>query len=183
MKFLSIDPSINNVGWTTFDTSLINAKKHTAGWAWGTFALEGFNKIQRMADLYQSLLNEGINDIDHLVIEYPAFYSGQRGQIAAHNNYTIDLAHICGYIAGRFGSDHRSYHAITAIEWKGTVSKEITARKFFRLFKVPLSTISEHAVDSTMLLRYFLITYGRVLLQRHGETLPVSPLLPAEIFV
>lgn len=183
MIFLSIDPSINHVGWTTFDTKEhLRGRKATDGWQWGTLELDGFNKVVRMVDLCQQLSLHLVQKIDHLVVEYPAFYSSEKGKIAAHRNFTIDLAHIAGFVAGTLGMTHRTYHPITAIEWKGAVQKEVTARKFFRLFNYPLRKISEHAVDSTMLLRYFLITYGRKLILSRGEQLPVTPLLPAGIW-
>lgn len=172
MRFLSLDPSVNNVGWTLFDSK----KKEKKQWRWGTFVLEGFNREQRVADL-KGMIDLTIGDFDHLIGEYPTFFSAERGQIAAHKGYTIDLAFILGYIAGSYHKDHRTFHPFTPVQWKGSVKKEITARKFFRVFKVRLSTLSEHAIDSTMMLRHFLLTYGPKVFRAAGEAYPVTPLL------
>lgn len=174
MRFLALDPSVNNVGWTLFDSK----KPAMKMWRWGTFNLEGFNRTQRICDLRGMIDLTIKGGFDHLVGEYPTFFSSEKGQIAAHKSYTIDLAYVLGYIAGWYQKDHRTFHPITAIEWKGAVKKEVTARKFFRIFKVPLYTLSEHAIDSTMMLRHFLLTGEAIRLFRAaGEDYPATPTL------
>lgn len=92
---------------------------------------------------------------EFLVTEKPAFFSSERGQIAAHMNYTIDLAAINYFIAGWFRYDHRHHFAITANQWKGSIDKAITAKRFFRDFPwVSPTTLSEHAIDSIMMHRF-----------------------------
>lgn len=172
MKFLSLDPSVNNVGWATFDSRL----KGREQWKYGKWTLEGHNREMRLVDL-RDHVRDDLPEFDHLIMEYPAFYSSEKGQIAAHNNYTIDLAHICGFISGSFGCDHRNYHPLTAIEWKGTVTKEITMRKFARIFKVRLKGLSDHEIDAVMMLRYWLQRYGPRVFRDAGEAFPVSPAL------
>lgn len=123
-------------------------------------------------------INEDVGDFDHLVIEYPTFFSSEAGQVAAHKNYTIDLAHICGFLAGWFHKDHRTYHPMTASEWKGSVSKEITMRKFCRIMKIKSAfQLTDHTIDAIMILRYFLQNYGFTVFQSVGEDFPESPLL------
>lgn len=182
MKILSIDPSKNHAGFATFATSQRKTPKlqKTNGkidinWEFGTFHLEGRNLAQRTYDLYEHV-RDSLGTIDHLVIEYPAFFSSERGQIAAHQNYTIDLAFICGYLAGLLALDHRHVNLITAITWKGNVTKEITKRKFFYHFKkLGVHKLDEHAIDAAMLLRYFLVTYGPGTFQVAGEVFPECP--------
>jgi len=156
MKVLSLDPSKNNVGWATFDGT---RKVKPRAWKWGTFQLEGMNLEMRMYDLVQKI-GEEIGEFDFLVTERPAFFSCERGEIAAHQNYTIDLAAIAYYVAGWYHMDHRHHFAITANQWKGTVSKAVTARRFFRSFPyVDPQTLSEHAIDAVMLARFTLHDY------------------------
>ena len=152
MKILSLDVSVNNVGWAVFDTKKQGKEK----WSWGTYTLEGFNYDMRLTDLKDRIIEEGHKDAEHLVIEWPMFYQSTKGMIAAHNNYTIDLAGVCMYIAGWLRLDHRHYHRITASKWKGQVPKAITARKFFKHFGIPLGKVSEHAIDATMMLKFFI---------------------------
>lgn len=171
MRILTIDPSVNNVGFCLFDSSKRKLKNQ---WQWGAFALEGTNYAMRMVDLYELLL-EKFGIPDHLVTEWPSFFSSAKGHIAAHQNYTIDLAGICGYIAGRMGFNHRQWTMVTATQWKGSVSKDITARKFFRVFGKETRLISEHAIDATMMMHWWLLNYGQKLFRASAEELPVFP--------
>lgn len=181
MRVLSIDPSINNVGWAVFDTEpaskLLKARRQALkgegvvgkispllkeelrleSWTWGTFQLGGTSLQMRIIDLVQQITMELGDEWDFIITEKPAFYSSQKGQIAAHQNYTIDIAAVGFFVAGWFHMDQRTHHPITAITWKGSVSKEITARHFFRIFgKETKRGITEHSIDAVMLLRYWL---------------------------
>lgn len=151
MRILSLDPSVNNVGWSVLNTKAKNKKQ---AWKWGTFKIEGNNLEMRIMDLIQ-LIDDEIGEFHILITEKPTFFSSEKGHIAAHLNYTIDLAAICYGVAGWFHMDHRTHFAITATQWKGQVSKAITARRFFRQFpEVNPDTLSEHAIDSIMLCRF-----------------------------
>lgn len=154
MRSLSLDPSIENVGWSLFDST---RPTRDQAWEWGTFKLEGGNLETRITHLIQ-LIQLEIGEFDFLITEKPAFFSSERGQIAAHQNYTIDLAAIAFYVAGWFHKDHRYHQAITASAWKGSVPKAVTSRKFFRCWpKIVEGSLSEHAIDATML-HYFWLT-------------------------
>lgn len=175
MKVLCLDSSVNNVGWCVFDgTELkrhalkggvinkafaLNAKMKA--WTWGTFMLEGSSKSMRFLDLVQQIIAVIGNDFDYLITEQPAFYSSEKGQVAARMNYTIDLASCNYFVAGWFHMTHREHFPITAITWKGSVSKAVTTKKFLRTFpKIRLNKITEHAIDATMLLHYWLSTFA-----------------------
>lgn len=160
MRCLSIDPSVNNVGWSIFTAG---QKSKRDSWIWGTLKLTGGSLEMRIMDLVYQLDQlarpEGGADVgdmpDFLVTEKPTFFSSERGQIAAHSNYTIDLAAINYFIAGWFRYTHRNHFAITATHWKGSVSKLVTARRFFRDFpRVDPLTMSEHSVDAVMMNRF-----------------------------
>lgn len=181
-----LDPSVNNVGWGMIDTSKF--PKHirqvlkggllpTIGtpkwkefasiakrkcWTWGTFQLDGASKPMRFMDLVQQIqVAHGDNEtLDYLITEMPAFYSSERGQIAAHQNYTIDLAACNFFVAGWLHMDHRKHHSITAITWKGSVSKEVTAKAFFRTFGDQTKGTSEHSIDAVMMGHYWLTTWA-----------------------
>lgn len=174
MKILSIDPSVNNVGWATFDTSIRGVREQ---WKWGKWELEGSNRTMRLVDLVQRI-SEDIGPVDQIVTEYPTFFSSEKGQMAARQNYTIDLAAICGYIAGRLCMDHHTWHCLTATQWKGTVKKEITARKFFRFFSMQdTGNISEHSIDAIMMLHYWIKSAdGERAFNREGMDCPQSPI-------
>lgn len=156
MRILMIDPSKNNVGWATLNTG---CKKRERAWKWGTWHPQGHNLQMRMVDLAQTIEAE-IPEFDFLITEKPMFFSSERGQVAAHQNYTIDLAAISYFIAGWFKMDHRRHFPITANQWKGQVTKEITARRFFAAFpKIEKGSLSEHAIDAVMLGRWTIENY------------------------
>lgn len=163
MKILSLDPSVNSVGWATFE--IVKGRKHEKkkAWKWGTWYLEGSSLEMRMLDLCQTI-SQDIGNFDILVTEKPAFYSSEVGQIAAHRNYTIDLSAVNNFVAGWFHRDHRTYFPITAIAWKGTVPKWITANRFYKAFKLSprkqVEGLTEHSIDATMLLHFWLKTYA-----------------------
>lgn len=156
MRVLAIDPSINNVGFAIWDST---KKDRYKAWRWGCWRLQGYNYQMKLMDLIEHIDTE-IEDFDILVTEWPAFYTSDKGKIAAHQNYTIDLAGICYFIAGWYRRNHRQHFPLTASMWKGSVPKLVTQRKFIRTFGKIAHQINEHAVDATMMLHYWLITYG-----------------------
>lgn len=157
MKILILDPSINDVGWAVWNSK---AKNRLKAWKWGTIKLSGINYAERLMDLIDQLDTLLPNGFDILVTEWPAFYSSQKGHIAAHQNYTIDLAGICFWVAGWYRMDHRHHFPMTAKMWKGSVPKLVTQRKFLRTFGKQARSMSEHAIDATMMGHYWLTTYG-----------------------
>ncbi len=175
MNILSVDPSINNVGLCLFRSNTTAKEK----WKWNTLKLEGHNIPQRLQSLQHQIAGWiGEITIHKLLIEYPTFFSSEKGAIAARNNYTVDLACICGFLFGKFCERSKQVAFITATQWKGTVSKEITMRKFFRKFRVNPLTLSEHSIDACMLLHYWLFesSYGREAFEDAREPYPESPL-------
>lgn len=174
MKLLGLDPSINFVGWCLFDSS---KRKDIDQWRWGVIRLEGPNYQTRLMMMVQMLEELGCLDADHLIGEWPTFFAGETGQIAAHQNYTIDLAGVVAYLAGMMNLDQRHWHLSTATTWKGSVPKLVTTKKFLRVFGKRFSDVSEHAIDATMLLRWWILEYGEAIFQREGEAFPESKLL------
>jgi hypothetical protein len=137
---------------------LFNTKASTKqkAWKWKTWHLEGLSLEMRMTDLRQRIDAE-IGHFDLLIIEKPTFFGSEKGNIAAHSNYTVDLAAVAYYIAGWYQLDHRQYYPFTATQWKGSVDKAITARRFFRRFPfADRKWIDEHAIDAVMMMHFWL---------------------------
>lgn len=159
MRVLSLDPSVNTTGWAIYSPLQKTRKR---AWQWGTIKMEGYSLEMRIMSLCQSLDQLACPEggkaepfPEFLVTEKPTFFSSERGQVAAHMNYTINLAAINYFVAGWFRIDHRHHFAITATQWKGAISKVVTAKRFFREFpKVEPLSLSEHAVDAVMLCRW-----------------------------
>lgn len=165
MRVLAIDPSIHNVGFATWNSC---KPDRFSAWKWGCWNLEGYNYQMRLMDLLNHI-DDTVGPFDILVSEWPAFYSSDKGKIAAHMNYTIDLAGICYFIAGWYRLDHRHHFPLTASMWKGSVPKLVTQRKFIRTFNKFAHHINEHAVDATMMLHYWLTTYGEKIFQQNHK--------------
>lgn len=147
-KALSIDPSINTVGFATlqiFDNS-------EQEWTWGMWELEGDNLLQRCADLPAYIQGSGNDDFTDLILEWPTYYGSQKGEIAAKQDYTINLAAVAMYTAGFFHLPVSQIELVTAPQWKGQAEKKITGRRFFKHFGVDSLQVDHNAVDATMLL-------------------------------
>lgn len=158
MKILSIDPSVNNVGFVVVDLA---AKSVNDRWQWGMIHPQGNNLQAKLANTVDEInYAVKIEDITHLITEWPTFFGSVAGSIAAQKGYTINLAAVNSYLAGSFGFRDNRWIMLTATEWKGSVTKAITMRKFLRFFKGAnldlRSTISEHEIDALMMAHYWI---------------------------
>ena len=156
MKILSLDPSVNHVGWATLEIEK-GESIESGSWDWGCWELDGFNFNMRCQDLRDRIIEEGVGDFDTLVVEWPAFYDSMKGKVAAKQGHTLNLAGICMYVVGWFHMDCSQVHLVTAPQWKGNTPKQVTAKRFFDAFGVNHLKESEHAIDATMML----LAYGK----------------------
>lgn len=149
MIILAIDPSVaNRTGWATYDTE----KKD---WKWGFWQSEGINFKVRCVNLRNDIIRD-IPHFDQLIVEWPMYYTGERGQIAAQQNFTINLAGMGMYIAGYFQIEPKNLFLCTAPSWKGTVPKQVTARRFYKFFGLHLKDVDHNTIDATMMLLHHL---------------------------
>lgn len=147
MIILAIDPSAaRRTGWATYNTL-------THEWEWGDIPIEGFNFKVRCQNLVDSI-SATVGEFEQLVCEWPTFYGSQRGHIAAQQGYTINLAGVVMFIAGWFHVAPRDLTLYTAPVWKGSVPKQVTARRFFKIFKIHPRSISHDTIDAVMMLYY-----------------------------
>lgn len=159
LKVLAIDPSVNDVGWgymerspTLYETETSGLIEYEWSWNWGVFHLEGWNLLQRCKDLVHRVHETGLTEFTHLIIEWPTFYESTKGQIAAASGYTIDLAAIGMYFAGWFHLETENIELVTAPEWKGNASKEVTQHRFFKQFGIDPRKEDHNAIDAVMML-------------------------------
>jgi hypothetical protein len=169
---LSIDPSTKRIGWAMLAYPLSPAClcELDAGWTYGSWPVEGVTLQQKMRSAGRLIktLPVGDGQCVQLVAELPTFFSSEKGRIAAKEGYTINLAMILGYIMGKLEGGGVPTMFYTPGMWKGTVSKEITRKKFFRTFKDANAnanagwkggverTYDHDTVDAIMILRYWL---------------------------
>lgn len=162
MKILSIDPSVREVGWATVDGLYREddvIRDDRADWRWGCWKIQSMSYTYRLREIVEWIILEagGLDpDEDWLVCEWPAYFDSMAGHVAAKAGHTINLAGIDCYIAGFFRLPWQNIHLITATKWKGSVSKEITRRRFFRHMGIKqIYKIDHNAVDAVMMLLEF----------------------------
>lgn len=162
MKIVSIDPSINDVGWCVIDGLKRDGEgvwdNVGADWQWGHWKIGGNSLTYKLREIVEWMIVtfDGLNDEDWLVLEWPAFFGSAKGQIAAQQGHTLNLAGIDGYIAGFFRLPPQHIHFVTANQWKGNLPKAITLKRFMLALGVEhIFKINHNAVDAVMLLHEF----------------------------
>lgn len=163
MKIVSIDPSIHHVGWAVVD-GLKRDKdgvwdNSKADWKWGHWDIGSNSLTYKLREIVDWMIVEfdGLDpEEDWLVLEWPAFFGSAKGQVAAKQGYTINLAAVDAYIAGFFRIPPQNFHLVTATEWKGNIPKEITRMRFFKALGQPqIYKVNHNAIDAVMLLHTF----------------------------
>jgi len=162
MKIISIDPSTRNTGWAVIEG--LKRDKHDvwddseARWRYGNWIINAHSLQAKFQEHAEYMIMEfDINpEEDWLVLEWPAYFGSEKGQVAAQLGYTLNLAGIVGYCSGYFRLPWQQVHLITAVQWKGSVSKEITKMRFFRAQGIKkIFDVDHNAVDAVMLLFEF----------------------------
>lgn len=160
-KIIAIDPSVREVGWAVVSNIWRDEddvwQTDQAEWRWGMWELSCKQytfKLRELAEFIE-LFAGGLTEDDILVGEWPAYFNNMRGNVAAKQGYTIDLAGILCYLAGYFRLPWQSIHFITAAQWKGSLPKEITKMRFFKALGVQAYKVDHNAVDACMLLHEF----------------------------
>jgi hypothetical protein len=160
VKIVSIDPSINDVGWAVCSGLERDSDgvwdDSKADWRWGCWKIRSNSLSFKLREIVEWMIVEfdGLDpDVDILILEWPQFFDAERGHIAAQQGHTINLAAVDAYIAGFFRMRPENYHLIRPSEWKGNLSKEITRKRFFRNLGIKqIYTVDHNAVDAVMLL-------------------------------
>lgn len=152
-RILALDPSVmNRCGWACVELEWNrHGKLLRDDWDFGSFEVNGMNFQMRCNDLKDHIIHLGF-EFDTLVVEWPTYYGSAKGQIAAQQGHTINLAGIAMFIAGFFQVDFRRLFLYTAPDWKGTVQKAVTARRFFRMFGISEMKVDHDTIDAVMML-------------------------------
>lgn len=139
---LSIDPSINDVGWSTL--------KPEDDYEWGYIKVPP--KIQELDSRCAYICTElpPPSEIEQLIIEYPMFMNADRGQIAAQKGYTIDLGYVCGYLSRHFKDS--ALFLYNPVTWKGQLPKTAIQTRFLHLFGEEHKHVISHAYEACMML-------------------------------
>jgi hypothetical protein len=167
---LAIDPSINNLGFAIYDMGKGKDQYNldSGAWTYGLINPKGKYLQHRWRDAYRQLVDHWLEGrmITHLVSEWPTFFKSEKGLIAAQEGYTIEIASIVAYLAGRLNVKADYISMFTPQRWKGSVPKHVTEGKFKRLFgegasKALRRGISNDVVDAIMIGEYWLSLYNQ----------------------
>ena len=165
---LAIDPSVNNLGYAMYDmgAGANQFDLDSGAWTYGVIHPKGKYIQHKWRDCYRQLMDRLDKTPSHYAAEWPTYFSGQRGMIAAQEGYTLDLAGVVGYLAGRIGFKVDWIALWTPQQWKGSVPKHVTERKFVRLFgdgarRAIKRGISGDAIDAIMIGEFWLSLYNQ----------------------
>lgn len=153
MKFLAVDPSINNVGLAYYnsDTQVVRTR---------IFHPPKLDLAPMGASILRFIFISFLQGekVDKLIVEYPNFQGSTKGLIAMQQGYTLDLAYICGVLAGGMQLASADVMLPTPLEWKGNQPKAATELRVQRWFGT--LQISEHEYDALGLLLYAMKKVG-----------------------
>lgn len=155
---LAIDPSIRHVGWAFHQYEYIIPK-----WDGGVLEFKENYEIDFIAYSICQKLKDKLQHIqpDIIITEKPSFMSSAKGQIAAQQGYTLDLAFLNGYIISYFRKTLYIPKIIqyTPQQWKGQVPKSATLAKFKREFpQINADKLTDHEIDARMMIHHYLTT-------------------------
>lgn len=167
---VALDPSMSNLGYAAHNLNLGQDSYDidSEAWRFGLIHPKASTKNcqYKWRDAYVKL-KQALEDWrpTHLVSEWPTFFASARGRIAAMKGYTIDLAGMTGYLAGRFGLPPDCITLWKPEQWKGSVPKQVTEQKFLRLFGKGAPHVARHnssdVIDAIMICEFWLSLYNR----------------------
>ena len=161
INIFAIDPSVNDVGWAKVEGLIRDDDgvwhDDDAVWTYGHWEIGGHSFTFKLLEIVEwCIMSIGCDETWWMVGEWPTFFGSRAGQISAMQGNTINLGAVIAYIAGYFRILPANMHLLTATQWKGTVSKEITKMRFFKILGVEKSyKVNHNAVDAIMLLHEF----------------------------
>lgn len=176
MKFVGIDPSINACGLAIVYGSGIQLCETIRTPA----HFDLISKCKWIMDKIRRRFDKHMDGVPYLVgIEFPTFQNSQRGRAAAVQGNTLKLAFVCGFLAPLFPTI--SVRLLTPTEWKGTVSKEITAQ---RLCQHPIYgsqlqrlQLDHNAIDALGIAAYLAdYAYGKLKTKSRPTSVPITQL-------
>lgn len=160
INIFAIDPSINQVGWAKIEGLTRDDdgvwSDDDAVWTYGYWDIGSHSLPHKLKEIVEwCMMDIGCDQDWWFIGEWPTYYGTRAGQISAMQGNTINLGAVISYIAGWFQIEPANVHLLTATQWKGSIPKEITQMRFFKLLGVKSFKINHNAVDAIMLLHEF----------------------------
>jgi len=146
MHNLCIDPGIAGTGWALFDHKWNlqdHGNIHSKQMCWE-------NKIE---DILKQLQTISFGLPFKIYIEFPAKFSGVKGDMVAGKGDLVKLTYFVGILIGRFTATKKwckSWELIEVVKWKGQMPKEAVIKRIKRIYskKVLKKEITNHAWDA-----------------------------------
>lgn len=152
MRFLSVDPSVNDVGLAFFNSETDKLRT----WTFRPLR-NGRNTTNIAIQILRFILTvclQGEKRPDYLVMEHPQWENSDRGHKAAAKGYTLDLAYLIGFIGGSMGLAGNKIHTPTPREWKGNMPKSATEHRVKARFG-PMK-VTDHEFDAAGLILWLI---------------------------
>ncbi|MEM4720683.1 MAG: hypothetical protein QXT73_01300 [Candidatus Methanomethylicaceae archaeon] len=156
MSYLTLDVATYYTGYAIFTTPPQVFLTHL-GLLKGKKYLEWDTRGMHIASCCMDLVKR--HNIGAVLMEFPSFQGGVRGEIAAREGVTIKLAWLCGIIEGRLSLPVTK---VTFNQWNGQVPKDVTCKRFTEIFKLDVDprSIQNNYVDAAMMGVWFFRRQG-----------------------
>ncbi len=156
----AIDPSINKCGWCVMSKDYkvleYGLIKSTNKLIWYRKAYEITNKLYAKTSIDENI-------ITNIILEIPEYWSGGTGLAAREGGSINKLMFICGSIYDRAICWSRNIEIVTPIKWKGTLSKEIVAKRLKEKFGKRIAKAEDHNVMDAIALAYSYFNNWKIL--------------------
>lgn len=140
MAYLTIDPGLGGTGWAVWTNDWILTD-------YGVVFAGTKNKINAKQDLAKKLYAEIHSyNIKRAYIEYPAKFSGVKGDMVAGGGSLVKLAEFVGYLRAYLDMRKIETLAVPVIEWKGQMPKEAVKHRIRRV--LPEAKPTSHDWDA-----------------------------------
>jgi hypothetical protein len=177
---LSLDPSINNLGWAQCDLAHGASSPDIydiSRWKSGVIHPQGLEIQHKWEDAYRQLAAElGVESWPtHIVAEQPCWMPSAKGRTAAALDYTIHLAQMVAGVIAWFRIPANNVTLLTPMQWKGSMPKKVTRARLKKAFTDgEFEGLSDDEVDAIGLGLFWLKRWlerrqGPSMEQRQGE--------------
>jgi len=154
MKMLTIDPSINDLGWAIFeDKVLISFATIHAPIRTRKFPLE-----DRILFICDEVVNSTNSFFDTILVEKPQLWGAYKSIASAHSGSLLGLYLTVGALFTHLQKIGTNVSLIPVSMWKGQLSKEITKKTMEEKYQVIFKT--SHEADAVGIGDWFLTSLG-----------------------
>lgn len=126
MRWISCDPGSEGTGLVFWDDKVWH-ETHTLS----SREDDWLGRVRAISSKLSVML--GHYDPSLLVIEYPSYFSGGKGQVAAESGSLAKLVFICGVLTDCAWRAGCMVRIVNVQDWKGTMKKTVTMKRLKRV--------------------------------------------------